>query len=117
MDEKIKTRWVDRLENGNIPQGTGVLGTPEGKRCCLGVLCDLAVEDGIIEPPEARVSGFLVYDKASISLLPLTVARWAGLNGVNGQYEDHDGRPHQLTNDNDGGKPFSQIAQIIKEYV
>ena len=48
MKQEIAEKWVERLRSGKITQCTSVLGRVTGARCCLGVLSDLAVEEGII---------------------------------------------------------------------
>lgn len=55
MDATIKARWVEALRSGEYEQAKGslIVEAPSGKMeyCCLGVLCDLAVQDGAIDPP------------------------------------------------------------------
>lgn len=46
MRTPIKQEWVTRLRSG-IPQTTGRLAKGDA-RCATGVLCDIAVEHGII---------------------------------------------------------------------
>jgi hypothetical protein len=53
MNERIKKLWVEVLRSGKYPQGRGKLvrvmgGEPVGF-CCLGVLCELAVGEGVAE--------------------------------------------------------------------
>ena len=70
------------LRSGEIPRGRSRLGTPDGKRCGLGVLCDMAVEDGIIAPPEALAdNGRYSYDD---TVLPESVVSWAGMQSNSG---------------------------------
>lgn len=42
-------KWVTALESGEYKQINGKLSDGEGF-CCLGVLCELAVQEGVIEP-------------------------------------------------------------------
>lgn len=56
MREDIKDLWVRELRFGNISQLRAKLGDHTGARCCLGVLCDIAVEHGIIPPPTYRAN-------------------------------------------------------------
>lgn len=41
MKKALKQLWVEALESGNFPQGTGSMNY-DGKFCCLGVLCEVA---------------------------------------------------------------------------
>lgn len=106
MDQEIKARWVERLRSGEIPQGHKALGAISGERCCLGVLCDIAVEDGIIEAP-VSVAGYpytILY--AGYSGLPAPVVyRWSGLDG---------GFAQDLAISNDNGATFEEIADLIE---
>lgn len=55
LDEQSKARmllWVQALESGEHEQGYGFLETVSGldglvRRCCLGVLCRVAMADGL----------------------------------------------------------------------
>ena len=46
MKAKVRDMWADALESGRFQQTTGKLRNDEGY-CCLGVLCDLAIENGV----------------------------------------------------------------------
>ena len=51
MDQRIKKLWVERLRS-SIRQGRGRLATlredGEFEYCCLGVLCEIAIEEKVI---------------------------------------------------------------------
>lgn len=126
MRAEIKERWIDALLSGDYKQGTGRLrrqGDDDGpdEFCCLGVLCELAVKDGVVErrdPP----TGVTCYsygandDEADSVVLPESVAAWVGLESLSATYttNDSDGEG-ELTVDNDAGAKFEQIAEIIRE--
>lgn len=122
MNEEIKAEWTKRLRSGNIPQRTGNLGHVDGSRCCLGVLCDIAVEKDIMMAPTVDDNGVLSYDN-NTGVLPLRVVRWAeippdaydqdnvaGYYGGKGLYGTN---KHALADDNDHGKTFVEISNII----
>lgn len=114
MHKEIAEKWATKLSSGEISQGKGSLGLPDGRRCCLGVLCDMAAEAGVIEKPIATTDGeVLLYDD-SYSVLPDSVMDWAGMRMASGVYN---GKREALTADNDSGMSFVEIAKIIREYV
>ncbi len=119
MNINVKAMWLDRLRNGGIQQGKGKLGTTDGKRCCLGVLCDIAVEHGVIPAPTqlGGTHNVLVYDALDRNYLPKSVQEWAGLNAHNPSVVvgDEDGRSVHLADLNDNGTPFERIADLIEE--
>lgn len=46
---EVRKAWAERLRNpGDIVQGYDSLAPDTRSRCCLGVLCDLAVQAGVI---------------------------------------------------------------------
>lgn len=50
MDQRIKTEWVKRLRSDQYKQGSSVLVNEQlGTHCCLGVLCEIAAEEGIVK--------------------------------------------------------------------
>lgn len=123
MDPAIRARWVAALRSGEYEQAWGVLRDDAGGRCCLGVLCDLAVEDGVIPPADRNaLDGSWLYAGEDTELPPV-VRDWAGLrmcNPVPGIDEcDGDGNPASLAELNDGsderqGWTFAQIADVIE---
>jgi len=46
MKLEVKKLWIEALRSGKYEQGRGALNK-DGKFCCLGVLCDLAVKAGV----------------------------------------------------------------------
>lgn len=105
----IQQKWVDALRSGEYKQGAGRLRySDDNSFCCLGVLCELAAQAGVIgpyDPLEGR------YDGASATLPP-SVMGWAGLEDNRGRYVGQD-NSKELSQENDGGKTFAEIADII----
>lgn len=124
MKEDIKERWVTALRSGEYDQGQKRLQI-NGQFCCLGVLCDLAVKEGVIPPPTFEsYNGIRVARYAEeLSVLPDEVSLWAGLTykGVNGGEEHPDNNPRagvsNLATYNDSGRPFTEIADLIEEHL
>jgi hypothetical protein len=131
MNKRVKRMWINRLISGKYKQGDGVLcevnpdpNKPD-KFCCLGVLCDLAVEKGIIAPPTIAV-GSANYD-GDDRLLPKSVQKWAGLDGSDPalRLDDKDTVKYNvsrygltgLAELNDSGVKFKTIARLIEKYL
>jgi hypothetical protein len=53
VNPDVKEKWLTLLRSEEYEQGTAQLGTDSEdgppKRCCLGVLCEVAVQEGIAE--------------------------------------------------------------------
>lgn len=114
MREDIKTEWVARLRDPNEKQTSHMLERTDAKgnvtgRCCLGVLCDIAVSKGAVnryvDETGERTNRFGVasFDTQK-SLLPNPARLWAELS-----WSSCD----RLMALNDGGAPFSEIADYI----
>lgn len=115
MDKKIKKRWVAALRSGKYKQGKGALHNRQNEFCCLGVLCELAVEDGVI--PSPRLSGDHYLYELKHGFPPKSVREWAG--EVFGEDGDPDvpttDEPYRtLSSMNDGGASFEEIAKVIQ---
>lgn len=117
MRATVKARWVAELRSGTRLQGIGALRV--GPRyCCLGVLCEIAVQDGIIgpgEPMDTSHSCGLEYHYGDLglrSVLPYEVHVWAGLEAHNPVVF---GR--RLSQHNDDGLTFDQIADLIEHFL
>lgn len=92
MDQEIKSRWLSKLREPGRKQGKNVLRSSDDFQCCLDLLCEIAVEDGIIPAPEllqdryvynVPPSEFHQFRESASGVLPVTVTRWAGLESEN----------------------------------
>jgi hypothetical protein len=136
MNREVRDEWVRRLRSGDYDQGTGGLrrlvdgATADGpaRYCCLGVLCEVARERGLValEGTSTYRSVALPHEGGYGGVLPPTVARWAGL------YDHDEGTDGgvdpvvlglSLSRWNDvgstGGGPatFAQLADLIEEHL
>ena len=102
MNKNAKA-WVKALRSGKYKQGEGVLRV-EDKYCCLGVACELAGVADIINNGEYFYGG-------GPYVLPQSVQEWLGLDSMEGSYEKGN---RALSSDNDVGKTFEVIADIIE---
>lgn len=129
MNPEAKALWIDALLNGKRQQGRGALNR-DGKFCCLGVLCDILVEqlgldvktggaDGCPDGDCTTCNSVRYYNNNS-SYLPGVVAEFAGIDyqgkipgpiEVKGVVYQH----YTLAELNDDGWTFEQIAEVIKE--
>ncbi len=109
MDSEIKAQWVAALRSGEYQQGGGSLHNPENNtHCCLGVLCELAVQAGVIAAKEPQVSISLFAGRSAS--LPPEVVSWASVDSSDPC--DHTGR--SLSDMNDSDVSFIQIADLIE---
>lgn len=99
MNPEIRDRWEAALRSGEYQQGRGQLGrypeedldgrhvdTARPAFCCLGVLCELAVADGVVTRDVMhRFVGYRAPDDEFVAYKfpPLAVAEWAGLTTTN----------------------------------
>ncbi len=88
MNAEIKARWLDALKSGKYKRGTGFLSY-DGRHCCLGVLCELAVEDGIITKTGLRGPTFDYGIGKDVSQfgLPAKVQAWSGIDNPLGRFK------------------------------
>jgi hypothetical protein len=116
MKQEIAEIWVRALRSGNYNQGTLKLAQDKGQGinyCCLGVLCDLAMQNGEqIKVRQEVDSGVFLFNGAS-AFLPETVKTWAGLKTEEAALREFDGGT-KLSILNDQGKTFLEIADIIE---
>lgn len=109
--QAIRT-WVERLRDPNSKQRRDILGSTYGERCCLGVACDIAVENGVIPAPTPR-EGVLYYDGES-TYLPERVREWFGFDSDNPEMGN---RYPNATYLNDNLEwTFPQIADVIEKH-
>lgn len=119
--QEIRKLWTDALRSGDYKQGESFLRkrrTDEDVFCCLGVLCELAVKEGITPQAERMVvANFYQYaDKgqSAIGRLPDAVKDWAGLAGNGGEFTNEFHGQLSLAGLNDlESLSFSEIADFI----
>lgn len=119
LKSDVRKQWVDALRSGEYKQGAGLLRrdpsklSPEPRYCCLGVLCDLAVQAGIVQAKTRNGTTYYGDDRGkSATQLPPTVQAWAGLRTPTGE-----GLPNglDLVRVNDAGSmSFNRIAELIE---
>lgn len=134
MKQEIADLWTEALRSGDYEQATGrLLKTDSGSgdtigHCCLGVLCEIAIKQGVkVEKSEPRryvdevdgetftSFGGVTFDDRD-DLLPESVKQWAGMKSADGTLP-HEGYEDTLAELNDAGKSFLSIARIIEENV
>lgn len=47
MKPEVKEKWIAALRSGEYRQARGVLNDGQGGYCCLGVLCEVAKQEGV----------------------------------------------------------------------
>lgn len=129
--------WIRALKSGKYPQATGSLcrlsydddgNSRVAGWCCLGVLCDLAIKDGV-KMSVSESGGQRCYDSEN-GTLPRAVQVWAGLDATNPLLSDSAqgpceacGNDHMIekpgltaTAANDTKKlTFAEIADLVKK--
>lgn len=95
-----RKKWVKALRSGKYAQCQNYLQGGKGF-CCLGVLAEVSGE---------KYHGF----SSNLAYLP-KVMDFVGLSEPSGGFKQGQGvHPPQLTNLNDMGKSFQEIADIIE---
>lgn len=119
MYQHIAKIWADALAGGRFTQGSRYLTSKNNAGvqgdCCLGVLCKLALADGVpltVGPhADGGESTATAYDR-SPCILPGSVIQWAGMSSGSGRLASG----IELTFLNDHGLNFKGIAEIVREH-
>ena len=128
MNTEVKQKWIDALRSGKYEQGSEKLRSVTGY-CCLGVLCDIYAQEHNTqwefrgdEEINPQSQDYWYFDEHS-EFLPETVMNWAELKTHNPtvrvDVEDNDDEDNwyykdELSDINDSGYDFSQIANLIE---
>jgi len=121
MNEQVKELWIEALTSGRFKKGRGKLAK-NGKHCCLGVLCELAIEQGVDVHRTVDEDRLVRFDGGA-SVLPASVRNWAGLPDDNPQAGDeplavwNDGAYVTSNGERGRPKPFRSIAKLIRQYL
>jgi hypothetical protein len=127
----VKEKFLDALRSGEYQQGHGQLCNNRRdtlRHCCLGVLTDLAVKEGVVQWTERNASGDLGIMAASgefnSGILPDAVGVWAfesyerNGEGYEGDVPFANAYDSTLMTLNDRDRrSFIHIADIVEEYL
>lgn len=108
--------WVATLRSGAYKQGQGALhNLDRDEYCCLGVACDMfdKANPGVISQTSFVRSGPMEVFAGQTGVLPSVVQKWLGLSGREGSF-NFDGKFSSLTEQNDTGSTFEEIADLIE---
>lgn len=116
MNLEIKQKWIDAL--GVYPQSKNALKNPDGF-CCLGVLCDIYAQEHNVSWNKDNWKTYQTLYGSS-DYLPAAVVNWAELESNNPYvnfFDEEDGTSYllELSELNDDGRTFSEIAKLIEE--
>lgn len=127
MNPEVKAQWVAALKSDKYRQGSGRLwqlqpdplepeDADKNGLCCLGVLCEIAFEQGIVERKITRNERGVVYMVygGSWDFLPTAVMEWAGLSVPDPRVGEGD-KSMKLSMYNDQGVSFLAIAEEIEQ--
>lgn len=129
LKPEVAKKWVEALRSGDYRQTQNALQhtkdtdeNPEGF-CCLGVLCDVAVKEGLDIKVVPLNGGQVLYgsdEDARLGELPRSVMEWAGLTSSDPIVEvpDLDYESESLSTLNDTyNYDFDMIADVIVKAV
>ena len=127
MNKEIKQKWLEALRSGEYKQGkTRLHNTTDKTFCCLGVLCEVAIKEGVkldtLEVDAETYGTDQPYRKykcisyaGESTVLPDTVIAWAGLPDCNPSINKASPNTHDsLASINDRGVDFLAIADLIE---
>ena len=118
MRTEIAHEWAEWLLSNEDVQGRGDL-CADGKFCCLGILCELAIERGVgvvKEPSEYFFSGRLQAYDGHTGAPPDSVTEWVEASDAFPVFKEN-GRLYDLAELNDYSLlTFPQIAEKIIQH-
>lgn len=119
MNSSIAKKWVAALRSGDfVQQQNGLANADRSAHCCLGVLCELAILDGVeLDMVAESVLNFTAFDR-ELYTLPLAVQDWAELATSTGELvRSRGGDIERLVDLNDAlGLNFRTIADVIEKH-
>lgn len=110
MKQEVKDLWVEALSSGKYTKGKGALAY-QGSYCCLGVLCEVMMEQGFPLITNKEPFKYTTYDGMD-ETLPKSVMEWSGMSSGNGRCA-----VGSLSDINDTTETtFSELASIIEAH-
>ena len=124
MKKEVAEKWMETLRSGEYKQTTGKLANVERtEHCCLGVLCELAIKEGVDVEVSVRLDEddgddkfYTEFDKET-GHPPDSVRKWAGMGSPSGRlYQPAYDEDTSLASLNDRNWSFKQIADVIEKH-
>ena len=113
MHLEIAEKWITALRSGDYKQARGMLADRKRETyCCLGVLCEIAIKEGVDVTVSVSSGEAALYD-GSEENLPASVSDWAGIDSSIGILDSG----ISLVGENDRGISFEEIAAVIEAHV
>ncbi len=102
-----RQKWYDELISGRHKQTLNALQDEDGK-CCLGVACYLAVQEGVIGEPTINEASYdtVSYDGED-STLPPSVMEWLGFDSADPKIEEE-----FKSKQREGGSYFPTFSEL-----
>jgi hypothetical protein len=125
MHKNIMEKWVEALRSGKYRKGRGVL--TEVKKngtknyCCLGVLCELYMEENNLPiriGPQVSARSrdrMIVYYDEYDKFLPYEVRKWAGMDSRLGESNCGSVSLWFLNDNPKAKRSFKRMADIIEK--
>lgn len=111
MNKDVLKRWIKALRSGDFKQARGQLAhTRSGTTsyCCLGVLCELAADDQVVE--RTTDEDGIRYDRFSWSVPPPAVEDWLGTS----HYTVKLGKDLDMLSEDDGSYTAGEEISLIR---
>lgn len=106
--ERVKL-WIDALRSGEYTQIKSQLGRDGEGYCCLGVACEVAIQNGLDIERVVQSNGTIDFDGERGELTD-TVAEWYGFDGNGVELED----TTAISLNDDDEYTFVQIADKVE---
>ena len=117
---RLQSDWLKALESGEYTQCQNLLSKKTNKwnYCCLGVACEVAIKNGIELPVliDKEQKTKLYGKEHESSCLPKKVVEALQLNGDIGDFSIEGIDETALSELNDDGKSFKEIASFIRKH-
>lgn len=118
--QEAREDLVRSLLSGEYEQGQRALRVDD-KFCCLGVACDRFMKitgQGSWDFSRAGDSGipsFVVDHESSVGYMPKAVLEFYGFVNTHGRFYNEEDTSVYLSELNDGGVPFVEIADTVEQ--
>jgi len=116
MNPRVKALYITALRSGEYEAGEYYLKA-NGEHSALGVLCSVAVMDGVVEwiPSHDEDGSYYVGKELNNILLPAEVLAWAELKSPQFELPSMTAKHYRSITMEEEDKTFKEIADIVEE--
>ena len=121
MKKEIADKWIKALRSGQYKQGLNYLNENNTNFCCLGVLCEIALSEGLniskvgkLKCQPAPEESYIYEYNGDMQNLHISIIVWGDMH-IDKSINEHTCIGELISMNDNQGCSFEEIAKFIED--